>query len=78
MEDVERVHWETDTAEADDGYYNAKKYAKSYDNYYGEDAEVSAYETFTLADGTKEECKFTITDVKYNQKTNKLVYDITP
>ena len=46
--------------------------------YYGEDAEVSAYETFTLGDGTKEECKFTITDVKYNQKTTKLVYDITP
>ena len=42
MEDVERVHWETDDAEAEDGYYNAKKYAKSYDNYYGEDAEVSA------------------------------------
>lgn len=78
MEDVERVHWETDEAEADDGYYNAKKYAKSYDNYYGEDAEVSAYETFTLADGSKEKCKFTITDVKYNQKSNKLVYDITP
>ena len=66
MEGVERVHWDTDTAEADDGYYNAKKYAKSYDNYYGEDAAVSAYETFTLADGTKEKCKFTITDVKYN------------
>ena len=48
------------------------------DTYYGEDAEVSAYETFTLGDGTKEECKFTITDVKYNQKTTKLVYDITP
>ena len=78
MEGVERVHWETDDAEADDGYYNAKKYAKSYDNYYGEDAEVSAYETFTLADGSKEKCKFTITDVKYNQKSNKLVYDITP
>ena len=78
MEDVERVHWETDDAEADDGYYNAKKYAKSYDNYYGEDAEVSAYETFTLADGSKEKCKFTVTDVKYNQKSNKLVYDITP
>ena len=54
MEGVERVHWETDDAEADDGYYNAKKYAKSYDNYYGEDAAVSAYETFTLADGAKE------------------------
>ena len=78
MEGVERVHWETDDAEADDGYYNAKKYAKSYDNYYGEDAAVSAYETFTLADGAKEKCKFTITDVKYNEKSNKLVYDITP
>ena len=78
MEGVERVHWETDDAEADDGYYNAKKYAKSYDNYYGEDAEVSAYETFTLADGSKEKCKFTVTDVKYKQKSNKLVYDITP
>ena len=80
MEGVERVHWETDDAEADDGYYNAKKYAKSYDNYYGEDAAVSAYEIFTLIDGAKEKekCQFTITDVKYNQKLNKLVYDITP
>ena len=76
MEDVERVHWETD--EAEDGYYNAKKYAKNYDMYYGEDAEVSAYETFSLADGSKEKCKFTITDVKYKKKSNKLVYDITP
>ena len=78
MEDVERVHWETDEAEAEDGYYNAKKYAKNYDKYYGEDAEVSAYETFSLADGSKEKCKFTITDVKYKKKSNKLVYDITP
>ena len=95
MEDVERVHWETDdtygdpddpeesdvldeTTDAEEGYYSAEKYAKSYDNYYGEDAAVSAYETFTLADGTKEKCKFTITDAKYNQKSNKLVYDITP
>ena len=78
MEDVERVHWETDEAEAEDGYYNAKKYAKNFDMYYGEDAEVSAYETFTLADGSKEKCKFTITDVKYKKKSNKLVYDITP
>ena len=73
MEDVERVHWETDDADAEDGYYNAKKYAKSYDNYYGEDAAVSAYETFTLADGSKEKCKFAITDVKYNEESNKLV-----
>ena len=78
MEGVEKVHWETDDAEAKEGYYGAKKYAKSYDTYYGKDAEVSAYETFTLADGSKEKCKFTITDVKYNQKSNKLVYDITP
>ena len=78
MKDVERVHWETDEAEAEEGYYSAKKYAKNYDNYYGKDAEVNAYETFTLADGSKEKCKFTITDVKYNQKSNKLVYDITP
>ena len=78
MKDVERVHWETDEAEAEDGYYNAKKYAKNYDMYYGEDAEVSAYETFTLADGSKKKCKFTITDVKYKKKLNKLVYDITP
>ena len=78
MEDVEKVHWETDDAEAKDGYYSAKKYAKNYDTYYGKDAEVSAYETFTLADGSKEKCKFTITDVKYNQELNKLVYDIEP
>ena len=78
MEDVERVHWETGDGEAEDGYYNAKKYAKNFDMYYGKDAEVNAYETFTLADGSKEKCKFTITNVKYNQKSNKLVYDITP
>ena len=78
MEDVETVHWETDNAEAEDGYYSAKKYAKSYDTYYGKDAEVSAYATFTLADGSKEKCKFTVTDVKYNQTSNKLVYDIVP
>ena len=78
MKDVERVHWETDEAEAEEGYYSAKKYAKNYDNYYGKDAEVNAYETFTLVDGSKEKCKFTITDVKYNEESNKLVYDITP
>ncbi len=75
MEDVDRVHWETDEAESEEGYYTAKKYA---DNYYGEEAGVSAYETFTLADGTKKKCKFTITDVKYNKKSNKLIYEITP
>ena len=78
MEDIETVHWETDSAKAEDGYYSAKKYAKKFDTYYGKDAEVSAYETFFLADGSKEKCKFTVTDVKYNQKSNKLVYDITP
>ena len=95
MEDVERVHWETDdtygdpddpeesdvldeTTDAEEGYYSAEKYAKNYDNYYGKDAEVNAYETFTLADGSKEKCKFTITDAKYNEESNKLVYDITP
>ena len=25
MKDVERVHWETDEAEAEEGYYSAKK-----------------------------------------------------
>mgnify|MGYP007000359241 CR=1 len=80
MENVERVHWEEEQVDEEEipdpeeGYYNAKKYAKNYDKYYGEDAVVSAYETFTLADGSKEKCKFTITDVKYNQKSNKLVY----
>ena len=94
MEDVERVHWETvqvdeeeildeidtndEIPDSEEGYYSAKKYAKNYANYYTEEAEVSAYETFTLADGSKEKCKFTITDAKYNQKSNKLVYDITP
>ena len=84
MEDVERVHWETEQVDeeeipdTEEGYCNAKRYAKNYDKYYGEDAEVSAYETFTLADGSKEKCKFTITDVKYNEESNKLVYDITP
>ena len=53
-----------------------QKFAKSYDTYYGEDAEVNAYKTFTLAEGTKEECMLTITNVKYNWKSNKLVYDI--
>lgn len=78
LEGVEKVHWETDDTEAEEAYYSAKKYAKNYGNYYGKDAEVNAYETFTLADGSKKKCKFTITDVKYNQKSNKLVYDIEP
>ena len=78
LEDVEKIHWDTDGAEAEEGYYSAKKYAKNYDNYYGKDAQVSAYETFTLADGSKEKCKFAITNVKYNRKSNKLVYHITP
>ena len=58
------------SVQEEEGYYSAKKYAKNYDKYYGEDAEVSAYETFTLADGSKEKCKFTITDVKYKEKSN--------
>ena len=78
LEGVEKVHWETDDTEAEEAYYSAKKYAKNYGNYYGKDAEVNAYETFTLADGSKKKCKFTITDVKYNEESNKLVYDITP
>lgn len=56
----------------------AKKYAQNHDNYYGENAEAEAYETFTLVDETKEKCKFTIAHVKYKKKSNKLVYDITP
>ena len=78
LEDVEKIHGDTDGAEAEEGYYSAKKYAKNYDNYYGKDAQVSAYETFTLADGSKEKCKFAITDVKYKEESDKLVCDITP
>ena len=78
LEDVEKIHWDTDGAEAEEGYYSAKKYAKNYDNYYCKDAQVSAYETFTLADGSKEKCKFAITDVKYKEESDKLVCDITP
>ena len=78
LEGVDKVHWETDDTEAEEAYYSAKKYAKNYDNYYGKDAEVSAYETFTLKDGTREKCKFTISNVKYKEKSNKLVYDIEP
>ncbi len=42
MEDVERVHWEEEQVDeeeipdTEEGYYSAKKYAKNYDNYYGE------------------------------------------
>ena len=73
MEGFEKVHWETDDAEAEEGYCDARTYAKKFDTYYGKDAEVSAYKTFTQFDGSKEKCKFTVTDVKYNQKSNKLV-----
>ena len=78
MEGVEQVHWVTDDAKAEDGYTSAKKYAKNFDEYYGKDTEVKAYETFSKTDGTKEKLKFSINNAKYNQNSNKLVYNITP
>lgn len=78
MEGVEKVHWVSDDAKAEEGFYSAEKYSKNYDKYYGKDAEVNAYETLTLADGSKEDLKFTILGCKYKKKSNKLVYDIEP
>ena len=78
MKGVEQVHWVTDDAKAEDGYTSAKKYAKNFDEYYGKHTEVKAYETFSKTDGTKEKHKFSITNAKFNQNSNKLVYNITP
>ena len=76
MKDVEKVHWVTDNDDAKEGLINAKAYARNFDEYYGKNAEVSAYQTFTLADGLKGKRKFSISDAKYDQKSKTLVYDI--
>ena len=78
MKDVEKVHWVTDNDDAKEGLINAKAYARNFDEYYGKNAEVSAYQTFTLADGLKGKRKFSISDAEYDQKSKTLVYDIKP
>ena len=78
LKEVERVHWVTDNDDAKEGLINAKTYARNFDEYYGKNAEVSAYQTFTLADGLKEKRKLTISDAEYDQKSKTLVYDIKP
>ena len=78
LKEVERVHWVTDNDEAKEGLIKAKTYARNFDEYYGKNAEVSAYQTFTLADGLKEKRKFSISKAKYDQKSKTLVYDIKP
>ena len=78
LKGVERVHWVTDNDDAKEGLINAKAYARNFDEYYGKNAEVSAYQTFTLADGLKGKRKFSISDAEYDQKSKTLVYDIKP
>ena len=78
LKGVERVHWVTDNDDAKEGLINAKAYARNFDEYYGKNAEVSAYQTFTLADGLKGKRKFSISKAKYDQKSKTLVYDIKP
>ena len=78
MKDVEKVHWVTDNDDAKEGLINTKAYARNFDEYYGKNAEVSAYQTFTLADGLKGKRRFSISDAEYDQKSKTLVYDIKP
>ena len=66
MKDVEKVHWVTDNDDAKEGLINAKAYARNFDEYYGKNAEVSAYQTFTLADGLKGKRRFSISDAEYD------------
>ena len=77
LEGVEKVHWKTRGDDVAEGYRNAASYAKDFEKYYHSDSAVDAYQTFTLADGRNEKFQFTINDVKYKQKSNKLVYHIT-
>ena len=74
--------WATDLEPNDDqyeeGHYSTKKYTRRFGRYYGENPDVSAYQTFTNPDGTKENFNFTYKAAKYRKKSKKLIFDINP
>ena len=76
VEGVEKVHWKTKGDDVEEGYRNAASYVKDFEKYYSSDSEVDAYETFTLADGIKDKCKFTLSSPKYSKRKDTLVYDL--
>ena len=78
VEGVEKVHWKTKGDDVEEGYRNAASYVKDFEKYYPSDSAVDAYETFTLADGIKDRCKFTLSNPKYSKRNDTLVYDLTP
>ena len=77
-----KLAWATDLEPNDDqyeeGHYSTKKYTRRFGRYYGENPDVSAYQTFTNPDGTKEKFNFTYKAAKYRKKSNKLIFDINP
>ena len=77
-EGVEQVHWTTNDDDADEGYYNAKKYAKNFVKYYGKNSEVKAHKNCVTEDGATEACLFTISSIKYKGKSNTLICEIRP
>ena len=78
LKGVEKVHWKTKGDDVEEGYRNAASYVEDFEKYYPSDSEVDAYQTFTLADGIKDKCKFTLSSPKYSKRNDTLVYALTP
>ena len=78
LEGVEKVHWKTKGDDGKEGYRNAASYVKDFEKYYPSDSAVDSYQTFTLADGMKDRCKFTLSSPKYSKRNDTLVYALTP
>ena len=77
MEGIDKICWETIDI-SNQGCLTTKKYAKTFERYYGISPKVSAYETYITDEGTKDRIKFIIVGVKYKKKLNKLVCQIEP
>ena len=79
MEGVDQVCWETSDL-SDQGCLATRKYAKSFEEFYIDldNRKVVSHEIYITDQGTVEKLKFTVSDVKYKRKSNKLVYQIEP
>ena len=77
MEGIDNVCWKTSDL-SNQSCFATKKFAKSFEDFYGNNPQVASYETYKTDNGTKDKIKFTISSAKFKKKSNKLVFQIKP
>lgn len=78
LKGVEKLQWETNDDEEEEGKTNAARYVNNFKKYYGKNAEVDAYKLFALENRDMYKIKFMKSRPRYNKRNDVLTYDITP